>query len=100
MRKIKHTHAMLQTHTQTQSPLGSPILQLQPQSQTQNQTQDQTKSQTQGQTQSLESVGPSSQFQWGACALVLLTQLMELQEAQVSAVLPSLVDMVRTHPWS
>lgn len=39
------------------------------------------------------SIGPASR--WGECAVILLRQLTDVQEVQVSTVLPSLLHMVR-----
>ncbi|XP_020335618.2 uncharacterized protein LOC109888862 [Oncorhynchus kisutch] len=78
MSRLRHTHTFLLTQAQTHAQLQSC---LQPQT-----LPEQGPAQPQSQT-SLQ-----HQSQWGGCALVLLVELMDLQEAQVSAVLSTLLD--------
>ncbi|XP_052330831.1 uncharacterized protein LOC118401160 isoform X3 [Oncorhynchus keta] len=80
MSRLRHTHTFLLTQAQTHAQLQSC---LQPQT-----LPEQGPAQPQSQTQS----SLQHQSQWGGCALVLLVELMDLQEAQVSAVLSTLLD--------
>ncbi|KAM9502814.1 uncharacterized protein ACWYII_000383 isoform 2-T2 [Salvelinus alpinus] len=78
MRRLRHTHTFLLTQAQTHAQLQSC---LQPQT---------LPAQGPAQPQSQPSL--QHQSQWEGCALVLLVELMDLQEAQVSAVLLTLLD--------
>ncbi|XP_055796011.1 uncharacterized protein LOC129866976 [Salvelinus fontinalis] len=80
MRRLRHTHPFLLTQAQTHAQLQSC---LQPQT---------LPAQGPAQPQSQPQSSLQHQSQWEGCALVLLVELMDLQEAQVSAVLLTLLD--------
>ncbi|KAM4618266.1 uncharacterized protein ACJ7VT_007672 [Polymixia lowei] len=92
IRRLRQIHSTLQTHTltQIQTEQSSPLPPRQAQPQT---TLTHKSPQIQTQAQISSSLTEDSQPRWGSCALDLLKQLIELQEAQVSVVLPALLHM-------
>ena len=88
LRRLRQIHGSLQTHAPLEE---SSSHRLQTHTPPWPQTQlhhDENQDQAGG-----SSTGPAAR--WGECAVILLRQLADVQEAQVSTVLPSLLHMVR-----
>ncbi|GAA6230424.1 uncharacterized protein LOC122875507 isoform X2 [Lates japonicus] len=83
IKRLRQIHASLQTHHETQTPL--------------EQTDSQPHPQPQMQAHMCSKPAVLSQHQLEDCALLLLAHLLELQEAQASALLPVLLDKSAQH---
>ncbi|XP_029909412.1 uncharacterized protein LOC115360574 [Myripristis murdjan] len=91
--RLKQIHNDLQTHMNTQIQKVQNSHQPQPKSLPQTlHTYKSFQPQIQAQTQ-IGSTAGGPKSQWDACAVMLLTQLMELQEVQVAAVISAMLDM-------